>query len=113
MGLFSAIFTKGLFTVRRYGPGPKDPLGKPTRVVVSETVVDGILAQTDSIEGEAFVVDKLRATMPLGTDLRPADEVLARGLVYKVEGTPVESVIPTTKIGVVQAVLEYVGPVTP
>ncbi|MBP2323357.1 hypothetical protein JOF56_003742 [Kibdelosporangium banguiense] len=109
---FKALFEQNLFKVRRYGPGPKDPLGKPTRVVLSETTVDGILQQTGSVEGEAFVVNEFRATMPLGTDLRPADDVVSKGHVYTVEGKPFAAVVPKTKIGVVTAILKYVGPVT-
>ncbi|WP_348240523.1 hypothetical protein, partial [Salmonella enterica] len=76
-----------LFTIRRYGPGPKDPLGKPTRVVVREEVVDCIIRQTGSVEGEAFVVDEFRAALPLNTDHRPADEIICKGRVYTLQGS--------------------------
>jgi hypothetical protein len=113
MSVFGALFEPALFTIRRYGPGPKDPLGKPTRVLLFETTVDGVLSPTGTAEGEAFVVDQFRATVALDVDLRAADEVFARGLVYTVEGTPFSAVVPRTKIGVRTAVLKYVGPVRP
>jgi hypothetical protein len=81
-------------------------------VVLSSTVVNGILRPTGTVEGEAFVVDEFQATMPLGTDLRAGDEVLAKGRRFTVEGTPFDAVVPRTRIGVVTARLKYVGPVT-
>lgn len=111
--IFDVIFEKDLFTIRRYGPGGKSPLGKPTRILLSETPADGLLDQTGTVEGEAFVVDKMRATMPIGTDLRADDEVEARGDLYTVEGRPFAVGVPGfVSIGVVTAVLQYVGPVT-
>lgn len=110
MALFDALFERDLFTVRRYGPGPKDTLGRTTRIVVNETVSNGLLRPTGSVEGEAFVVNEYAATFPLGTDLTAADEVVARGATYTVEGTPFVSVIPKTQIGVLTARLKYVGP---
>ena len=115
MGVFSAVFEPDLFTIKRYGPGPKDALGRPTRVLVSTSEpIDGRLDLTGTVEGEAFVVDKFRSTMPIGTDLRAADDVESEGKIYTVEGTPFAITAPGSKsIGVVTAVLKYVGPVTP
>ena len=113
MGAFDALMEPGLFLVRRYGPSTKNALGQITKTLLSETRVNGLLDPTGTAEGEAFVVDMFRATLPLGTDLRPADEVVARGKTYTVEGTPFDAVVPRTQIGVMQAVLKYVGPVTP
>lgn len=111
--IFDAVFERDLFTIRRYGVGPKDALGRPTKVLQSETTVSGLLSLTGTVEGEAFVVDLFRATMPVGTDLRPADEVLSQGKVYTVQGTPFSVHAPGSKsVGVVTAVLKYVGPVT-
>ena len=112
MGAFDAIMEPGLFLVRRYKAGPKDPYGKPTKIIDTEVRVNGLLNPTGSAEGEAFVVDRFRATLPLGTDLRPTDEIIARGKTYSVEGTPFEAVVPRTRIGVLQAVLKYVGTVS-
>lgn len=113
MGAFDALFTKGLFKIRRYGTGPKDSLGRTTRVLTSETTVNGLLQPTGTLEGEAFVVDRFRAVMPIGTDLQLTDEVIADGKKYTVEGTPFEASAPGAKsIGVISAVLKYVGPVT-
>lgn len=114
MGVFSAIFDRDLFTIRRYGVGPKDALGRPTRALLSTTTVDGLLGLTGTVEGEAFVVDLFRATMPIGTDLRAADEVESLGKVYTVQGTPLSVHAPgAPSVGVITAVLKYVGPVTP
>lgn len=111
--IFDIVFEKDLFTIRRYGAGERDRLGKPTRVLLSSTTVNGLLSQTDTSEGETFVVDEYRAIMPVGTDLRASDEVVARGDVFTVQGTPVSVSAPgMPDIGVVQATLEYVGPVT-
>lgn len=112
MGAFDAIMEPGLFLIRRYGPEKKDALGRITRPLLSETRVNGLLDPSGTAEGEAFVVDQFRATLPLGTDLRPSDEVVARGKTYTVEGTPFDAVVPRTQIGVMQAVLKYVGRVT-
>ncbi len=51
MGAFDALFNKGFFTIRRYGPGAKDSLGRPTRTVLSETTVNGLLQPTGTLEG--------------------------------------------------------------
>lgn len=108
--ILDAIFEPNLFTIRRYGVGPKDPLGKPTRVLLSTVTANGILQQTGTAEGEAFVVDKFRSTMPIGTDLRVADEVECKGKLYTVEGTPFSTTVPRTpSIGIVTAVLKFVG----
>lgn len=113
MSVFDILFEADLFVIRRYGPGPKDALGRITKIVVSSTVVDGLLSQTGTAEGEAFVVDEFRATMPLGTDLRPSDEVESDGKVFTVKGTPFSATVPGMKtVGVVTATLKYVGPVT-
>lgn len=113
MGAFDSLFTKGLFKIRRYGPGAKDTLGRPTRTLLSEATVNGLLQPTGTLEGEAFVVDRFRSIMPLGTDLRPADEVIAEGRVYTVEGSPFSTSAPGAKsVGVITAVLKYIGPVT-
>ena len=110
--ILDAVFEKDLFTIRRYGPGARDALGRVVPTLLSTTTVNGLLQLSGSLEGEAFVVDRFRATMPIGTDLRAADEVLARGSVYTVEGTPFEAHPPGVKsIGIVTAVLKYVGPV--
>ncbi len=113
MGAFDSLMEPGLFLVRRYGPERKDALGRITKPVLTETRVNGLLRPTGTVEGEAFVVDQFKATFPLGTDLRAADEVIARGVVYTVEGTPFEAIVPRTEIGVLTADLKYVGPVTP
>jgi hypothetical protein len=114
VGVFSAVFEPSLFLIKRYTAGPKDALGRPTRVLASSTPADGRLDLSGSVEGEAFVVDQFRATMTLGTDLRSGDEVEARGLTYTVEGSPAVITAPGSKtVGVVTAVLKYVGPVTP
>ncbi len=113
MGAFDALMEPGLFLVRRYGPAKKDALGRLTKPLLSETRVNGLLRPTGTEEGEAFVVDQFKATFPLGTDLRAADEVVSRGVVYTVEGTPFEAIVPRTRIGVLSAVLKSVGPVTP
>ncbi len=114
MGAFDALFTKGLFTIRRYGPGAKDSLGRTTRTLLSETTVNGLLQPTGTLEGEAFVVDRFRSVMPIGTDLHVSDEVYAEGKKYTVEGTPFEASAPGAKsVGVVTAILKYVGTVTP
>jgi len=111
--IFDAVFEKDLFTIRRYGVDGRDPLGKPKRKLLSSVTVNGLLSQTDTIEGETFVVDKYRAIMPVGTDLRASDEVVARGDVYTVQGTPVSVSAPgMAAVGIVQATLEYIGPVT-
>lgn len=82
-------------------------------MLASEVTVNGLLSQTDTEEGETFVVDEYRAIMPVGTDLRAADEVVAREVVYTVQGSPVSVSAPgMPDIGIVQATLEYVGPVT-
>ncbi len=114
MGAFDALFTKGLFTIRRYGASTKDALGRTTRVVESEVQVNGLLQPTGTLEGEAFVVDRFRAVMPIGTDIHVSDEVYAEGKKYTVEGTPFEASAPGAKsIGVGTAILKYVGSVTP
>ncbi len=113
MGAFDALMEQGLFLVRRYGPPKKDALGRITKPLLSETRVNGLIRPTGTDEGEAFVIDLFKATFPLGTDLRAADEVVARDVVYTVEGTPFEAVVPRTQIGVLTAVLKAVGPVTP
>lgn len=113
MGAFDALFERNLFVIRRHTAGGEDALGRPTQTVSLSDPVDGILRPTGSVEGEAFVVDQYKATFPLGTDLRAADEVEARGAVYTVEGTPFATVVPRTNVGVLGAVLQYVGPVTP
>lgn len=112
MSVFSAVFERGLFTIQRSTPGAKDALGRPTTTWRDVATVDGLLVPSGSAEGEAFVVDKFRAIVDYGTDLRAADRLLARGAVYTVEGTPFSSNAPHTTIGVVQAVVKYVGPVT-
>jgi hypothetical protein len=114
MSAFSAVFDPGLFVIKRYGVGAKDALGRPTRVLTSTSEpVDGLLSLTGTVEGEAYEVNKFRATLPLGTDLRSADEVVAEGEVYTVEGKPAEFHAPGSRsVGVVTAVLKYVGPVT-
>ena len=118
MGVFDPLMEPGLFTIRRTTPGPKDPLGKPTRSLVSETVVNGILdplsstgSSAEEVDSSSLAVGLFRATMPLGTDIRASDEVKSLGKVYKVEGTPLVSTIPRQPgIGVVTAALKYVGP---
>lgn len=112
MGAFDALFTKGLFTIRRATSGAKDAYGRPAQTVSDVATVPGILQPTGTLEGEAFVVDRFRAIMPLNTDLRVGDEVVADGRVYTVEGTPFESQAPGSKsVGITTAVLKYVGPV--
>ena len=111
--IFSALFERGLFTIRRATPGGRDALGRPVLTETAVATVDGLLQQTGTAEGEAFVVDKFRALMPIGTDLRAKDKVLARGAVYTVEGTPFTAHAPgAPTVGVVTAILQYVGPVT-
>lgn len=113
--ILDAVFEKGLFQIRRPGATTgRDALGRPTKSATSwGEPVNGILSQSGTAEGEAFVVNLFRATMPLGTDLREDDEVLARGLVYTVEGTPFSASPPGVKdIGIVTAVLKYVGPIS-
>lgn len=114
MSAYSAIFEKRLFTIRRKGAtSARDPLGRPTAAFGDVATVDGILQPTGTLEGEAFVVDRFRSIMPVGTDLRAADQVVARGDVYTVEGTPFEASPPGMRsAGIVTAVLRYVGPVT-
>lgn len=112
--IFDAIFEDDLFTIRRYETNGRDSLGRPARSVASETTVDGLLRQTGTVEGEAYVADRLVATMPIGTDLRPDDEVVCRGRLYEVDGSPTTSVVPgMSTVGIVTAALTYVGPVTP
>uniref|UniRef100_UPI00329757BE hypothetical protein n=1 Tax=Salmonella enterica TaxID=28901 RepID=UPI00329757BE len=65
------------------------------------------------IEFEAFVVHEFRAALPHNTDLRPPDEIISKGRVYTVQGSPWETVVPRSRIGVLNANLKYVGPVTP
>lgn len=110
--IFDAVFEKDLFTILRMGPGTRDALGKPTRVVVSRVVVSGLLTPQTTQEGEVLVVDEFKATMPLGTDLRPSDEVQAQGKTFEVQGTPFEAKVPKTKIGIITATLKYSGLVT-
>jgi hypothetical protein len=113
MSVFGILFEDDLFLIKRYGPGVKDALGRTTRALLSSTLADGLLAQTGTAEGEAFVVDEFRATMPLGTDLRASDEVESGGKLYTVKGSPFSSHAPGMKsVGVVTAILKYVGPVT-
>lgn len=111
MGAFDILFESDLFKIIRYGPGARDPLGKPTQTVISETLADGILTQTGSEEGETFVVDEFRAVMPVDTDLRAKDRVECRGDLFTVEGRPFTARAPGSRsIGVVTAILKYVGP---
>lgn len=112
MGAFDALFTRNLFVIKRPGAVTgRDPLGRPIKGTSVSEPIDGILRQTGTEEGEAFVVDQFKATFPLGTDLRVNDTVEAQGAVYTVEGSPFETVVPRTRIGVLTAVLKYVGPV--
>lgn len=113
MSVFSAVFDADLFIIKRYGPGTKDALGRTTRqLVYTSPPLEGRLDLTGTVEGETFVVDKFRSTMPAGTDLRSGDEVEAEGKTYTVEGTPLYAHVPGMRsIGVVTAVLKYVGPV--
>ena len=111
MGAFDILFEKNLFKIKRYGPGARDPLGKPTETLLSETLADGILMQTGSDEGETFVVDEFRAVMSIDTDLRAKDRVEVRGDLFTVEGRPFSARAPGSRsIGVVTAILKYVGP---
>ncbi len=111
--ILDVLFEKGLFTIRRADPDAeevRDDHGRVVRSGFSEQVVNGILQPTGTAEGEAFVVDHFRAVMPIGTDLRAGDEVLAQGKRYTVEGTPFTAHPPGVKtIGTVTAVLKYVG----
>jgi len=121
MGAFDALMEPNLFTIRRYGAGKKDAYGKATKTLLSEVRVNGLLSPasasgtstsgTGSAEGEAFIVNMFRATIPLGTDLLATDEIVSKGKTYSVEGTPFEAVVPRTRIGVLQALLKYVGEV--
>ncbi len=112
MGAFDALMEPDLIVIRRPTTGGRDALGRPTKTMKKSEPVNGILRQTGTVEGEAFVVDEFVLTLPLGTDLKPDDEIEARGRVYTVEGSPVEAIVPRTKIGVLTARLKYVGPVT-
>jgi hypothetical protein len=103
----------GLIVIVRSTITGKDALGRPTVTTTRSAPVNGLLRATGTVEGEAFVVDEYVATLPLGTDLRAADKVEARGLVYTVQGSPFATTIPRTSIGVLTARLKYVGPVTP
>lgn len=109
MSAFDALMEPNLFVLRRGTDGARDALGRPTKSVRKSAPVNGLLRQTGTVEGEAFVVNEFVATFPLGTPLRETDEVEARGAVYTVEGTPVVAIIPRTQIGVLTARLKYVG----
>lgn len=112
--ILDAVFTKDLFTIRRYGPGPKDQLGKPTKILVYTARANGLLQQNGSVEGEGFVVGKYTATLAVGTDIRADDEVDALGMRMTVEGAPFTTRAPgMPSFGIVLASLRYVGPVTP
>jgi hypothetical protein len=116
MSLLDAVFEPDLFTIRRFTYGEKDALGRKARTLAAETPSDGLLEQIDSgygtHEGETFVVTKYRATMPAGTDVRVDDEVESRGLRYTVTGSPAAVSVPGyPSVGIVTAVLQYVGPV--
>lgn len=112
MSALSGIMEPHLFTIRRYDYGAKDALGRKSRTLLSETTSAGLLAQKTTVEGQTFVVDRCVATMPSGTDLRVDDEVEARGLLYVVDGTPDAVSVPGyASVGIVTAVLKYVGPV--
>lgn len=114
MGVFDALFERDLFVIARPGAVTgRDALGRPIKGTSRSEPIDGILRQTGSIEGEAFVVDEFKATLPLGTVLRVNDTVEARGQIYKVKGSPFETIVPRSRIGVLSATLEYVGPVNP
>jgi len=111
--IFDALLEPDLFLIRRFGASTKDSLGRTTRTLLSETPADGLLIQTGSLEGEAYVVDEFRATLPLRADLRADDEVVSRGKRYTVKGTPFAATVPRMpSVGVLTAVLKYVGPVT-
>lgn len=112
MSAFAALFERDLFQIARdTGTTTRDANGRLVKTLTVVSTVDGLLQPTGTLEGEAFVVDRFRAIMPLGTDLRAADEVRSRGRVYTVEGTPFEARPPRSKrVGVLTAVLKYVGP---
>lgn len=105
--------TKDLFTIVKRGPGPRDPLGKPTTVVLSRKVTDGRLEQSGTAEGETFVVNEFRAFFPLRTDVSSGDTVEAEGLSYTVEGQPsVERIPGFPAVSNLTARLTYVGTVS-
>jgi hypothetical protein len=112
--MMGMLFEEDLFTIERDAGTTRDPLGKPVTAYVDVATVDGRLEQVTSAEGEAFVVDKWRAFMPMGTDLRAGDRVRARGVRYEVQGTPsVERIPGFAALSNVAAFLRYVGPVAP
>lgn len=115
--ILDAVLEPDLFTIRRFTYGAKDALGRKARTLVSETPSNGLIEQVDAVNGttetEAFVVSKYRATMPVGTDVRPDDEVACRGRIYTVLGSPASVSVPGySSVGIVTVNLQYVGPVT-
>lgn len=115
MGTFSPVMEPGLFRIFRATVTGKDSLNRPvvSMAALPGDRIEGLLQQTGTVEGEAYVVDKFRAIMPINADLRTSDEVEARGDRYKVEGTPFIATVPRMpNVGVLTAVLKYVGPVT-
>ncbi|WP_394620946.1 hypothetical protein JNUCC0626_18185 [Lentzea sp. JNUCC 0626] len=111
--MIGLLMEEDLFTVLRYGVTGRDPLGKPVTSIVARSTTDGRLEQATTAEGEAFVVDKFRGFFPIGTDVRPGDEVQARSRKYVVEGSPsVERIPGFSALSNVAATLKYVGPVT-
>ena len=111
--MIQMFFEKGLFVIEREQPAGRNAVGE--RMSAWQPVgdpVDGRLDQLTTVEGEAIIVNRFRATMPYGTDLRPSDRVRVNGSVYEVTGKPNEQKFPGfVSLSIVAAVLEYVGEV--
>lgn len=94
----------------RYGPTGEDDLGRPVRGEVSRTESIARIEQRGSIEGEAFVADRWRASLPWGIDIDADDELHEGGRTFRVDGTPnIMSIPGFPALDRVEVELLYVG----
>lgn len=84
-------FLRNTVTVVRFGPGPKNRQGNPTRVEVSRGVFSAHLEQQSSQELSAdrtTTIDVWVVYLPPDADLSAGDQVHEGTRVFEVDGTP-------------------------
>ena len=93
-----------------YGPTGEDDLGRTVRGEVARFDTIARLEQRGTVEGEAFVANQWRASLPLGTDIDADDILLEGGREFKVDGTPnIMSIPGFPALDRVEVALTYVG----